>query len=279
MNLSRLVLPAVMAGILFFSNPVWARNAQILMAPTRVVLESGTRYTTVTVRNSGDGVGRYKVDLVDATMNENGGIKVNPDGVKDEFSAHDMISFSPRSMTINPDENQDLRILVKMPRDLPDGEYRTHLQVKVTEGNLDPATGKRSTEGASIVMQPRMAAVIPLIIRKGQTSFNVKIDDAKLQMGGGDGKQIPEVHVSMSYSGNRSVLGDFKVTHVAPDGKETQLAFDRGIAIYRGLTKRSQTVPLTVPDGVNIRAGKLRVAFLSQEKEGSHVLSEKDVTP
>jgi hypothetical protein len=280
MNLPRLTFPVIVTALILFSNDVWARNAQILMAPTRVVLENGTRYTTVTVRNNGDGVGRYKAELVDTTMDENGGLRINQDGKKDEFSAHDMISFSPRTMTISPDENQDIRVLVKMPPDLPDGEYRTHLQVKVTEGDLDLATGKPSTDGANIVMQPRMAAVIPLIIRKGHTSFEVKIDDAKLQMGGGgDGKPVPEVKVNMSFSGNRSALGDFKVMHVAADGKETQLAFARGFAIYRGVSKRNQTVTLEVPEGVNIHSGKLRVAFLSQEKEGSHVLTEKEITP
>ncbi len=84
----------------------------------------------------------------------------------------------------------------------------------------------------------------------------------------------------MNFAGNRSLLGDVKVTHVSPDGKETQLAFYRGVAIYREVTTRKQLVPLEVPSGLNIHQGRLHVAFMTQENEGSKVLSpEKEVTP
>lgn len=256
-----------------------ARNAELLLSPTRLVLEEGNRFATVTVRNSGDGVGRYKIDLVDTVMNENGGIKIREDGSKDEFSAMDMLSLSPRSITLKPDESQTVRILVKPKSDLADGEYRSHLQVKMTESDLDLGTNKPSNEGTSITLKPKMTTVIPVIIRKGKTDYKVAIEEAKLGVSGGDGKQIPEVRLAFSYSGNRSVLGDIKVTHTAPDGKATQLVFFRGIAIYRGVTKRTQNVALDVPQGLDIQKGKLHVAFMSQENEGSQTLSEKDVTP
>ncbi len=251
----------------------------MLLSPTRVVLEGANRFATVTVRNNGDGVGRYKIELVDTVMAENGGIRIREEGSRDEFSAMDMLSLSPRSMTLKPDESQTVRILVKMKGDLPDGEYRSHLQVRMTENDLDLATNKPATDGASVVLKPKMTTVIPVIIRNGATSYKVSVDEAQLVTGGGDGKPVPQVKLALSFSGNRSVLGDVKVTHVAAEGKETQLAFFRGIAIYRGLAKREQTVDLTVPEGVNVHKGRLRVAFMSQEAEGSQVLSEKEITP
>ncbi|HAX92302.1 MAG TPA: hypothetical protein DCY07_08925 [Rhodospirillaceae bacterium] len=265
--------------LLLCSSPAMARNAELLLSPTRIVLENGAKYMTVTVRNNGDGVGRYKIELVDAVMNENGGIKLREEGSKDEFSAKDVISLSPRNMTLKPDENQVVRILVKNTSELPDGEYRSHLQVRMTENDLDLKTGKPSTDGTGVVVRPKMTTVIPLIVRKGTTEFKITLDDAKLVMAGGEGQPSPEIKASFSFSGNRSVLGDIKVTHVAPDGKETQLAFYRGIAIYRGLTKRTQTVPLKVPQGANIHSGKIDIAFMSQEDEGSKVLSSKTINP
>ena len=269
---------ALFAVMTICSSQAMAGNASLLLSPTRVVLENGTRYTAISIRNTGDATGRYKIEMVDATMDENGGIKILEDGGKDEFSARDMVSLSPSNLTLNPEENQTVRLLVKNKSELPDGEYRSHLQVKITEANLNPDTNKPA-EGTGIAIQTKMTTVIPVIIRKGQTSYTVKIDDATLMAGGGDNKQAPEVKVSMSFSGNRSLLGDIKVAHIAKDGKETQLAFLRGIAIYRGVTKRNQIVSLTVPEGVNIHSGSLRVSCLSQENEGSHVLSEKVITP
>jgi hypothetical protein len=163
--------------------------------------------------------------------------------------------------------------------DLPDGEYRSHLQVRMTENDLTPDGNRPPPKGLGIAVKVNAVTVIPVIVRKGQTSYALTIDDAKLVTGGGDNKQAPEVKVNMSFSGNRSVLGDIKVTHIAGDGTETQVGFMQGVAIYRGLTKRTQTVSLKVPEGVNIHSGRLRVDILSQANEGSHVISEKTVGP
>lgn len=253
-----------------------AGNAGLLLSPTRIVLENGARYVTVTVRNTGDATGRYKVELVDAAMDENGGIKILEDGKRDEFSAIDLLSISPSSITLKPDESQVVRILVKKKEGLADGEYRSHLQVRMTENDLDPVTEKPN-EGTGIAIKSKMTTVIPVILRNGQTTFTLAIDDAKVLFAGGDNQQAPEVKINMSFAGNRSIIGDVKITHIAPDGKETQLAFVQGLPIYRGVNKRNQTLSLQSTDGVNLHVGRLRVDFLSQENEGSHVLAQKEV--
>jgi hypothetical protein len=257
--------------------PAEAGNAGLLLSPTRIVLENGARYVTVIARNTGDATGRYKVELVDAEMSENGGIHVLEDGKHDEFSLIGMLSISPSNMTLKPDETQSVRILVKKKEGIADGEYRSHLQVRMTESDIDPATDKPN-EGTGIAIHSKITTIIPVIVRFGQTNFNLTMDDAELMTGGGENQQVPEVKLSMSFSGNRSIIGDIKVTHIAPDGKETTLAFVQGIPIYRGVAKRTQAVSLNDTDKVNLHSGRLRVDFLSQENEGSHVLAEKEIT-
>lgn len=279
MKIKILLALTVSLGVLLHAAPCEARRADVLLSPTRVVLEKGAKFATVTIRNPGDGAGRYKIDLVDAHMDENGGIKVLEAEAKEPFSAKDNISLSPRSLTLAPDENQPVRLLIKNMESLPDGEYRSHLAVRLTETDIDLKTGQPNPQGTSVVVRPKISTVIPVIIRKGDVNYTVTVEGAKIVMGGGDKQQKPEVQTTLGFSGNRSVLGDIKVTHVAADGKETQLAFFRGVAIYRGLTKRTQSVPLDVPAGVNIHAGKIQVAYMSQENEGSKVLSSKEITP
>lgn len=273
------LLTIIALAFLTGTTAAQARNAELLLSPTRIVLEGGSKYATVTVRNNGDGVGRYKIDLVDTIMDENGGIKVREETDKDPYSAKTILSLSPKSMTLKPDENQPIRILVKNYDSLPDGEYKSHLEVRLTESDLDLKTGLPSTDGTTVTLKPKMTTVIPIIIRKGATDFKVSLDEAKLVMAGSDGQTAPTIKTTFRFSGNRSVLGDIKVTHIAPDGKEEQLAFFRGIAIYRDVATRTQSVPLKVPSGLNIHAGKLNVAFMSQENEGSKVLTSKDVSP
>jgi len=270
---------ALAIGLLLSPSLSFAESAELLLAPTRIVLDESNKYGRVTVRNNGDGVGRYKIEIVDTIMTENGGITIRKDGLKNKDSAMDFISLSPRSMTLQPDDNQTVRLLVKKIKDLPDGEYRTHLQVRMTETDLDLKTGKATKRGAGVVLRPKMTTVIPLILRKGDTSFKISLDEAKLVMGGDSKNPVPQIKTSFSFSGNRSVLGDIKVVHVAPNGTETQLIFFRGIAIYRNVNKRTQTVSLKVPKGVNIHSGKLLVSYMSQEREGSQVLASKEIMP
>jgi hypothetical protein len=263
---------------LIVSPAAMASNAGLLLAPTRVVMENGARYATVDVRNTGDATGRYTVELIDAVMSENGAVKAREDGSKDEFSAIPMVSLSPGRMTLKPNESQAVRLLVKNKQDLPDGEYRAHLRVSMTEANLTPDGMPIVPEkGTGISVLTKTVTIIPIIVRKGQTSFQVTIDDAKLVMGGGDKQQVPMVNVSFNFSGNRSMLGDVKVMHIAPDGKEVQIGFFQGLAIYRNVAKRNQAIVLEIPDGVNLHSGRLRIDLLAKQSDGGQVLSEKEI--
>ncbi len=84
-------------------------------------------------------------------MDENGGIKLLDPGVKSENSALDNLSIAPHVMTLKPDEYQTVRLLVKNIADLPEGEYRSHLQVRMTENDLDLATNQPVIDATSIV--------------------------------------------------------------------------------------------------------------------------------
>ena len=89
----------------------------------------------------------------------------------EENSALDMISIAPHSITLKPDEYQTVRILVKNGSDVADGEYRSHLQIKMTENDLDLETNKPAIDATSIVPKAKITTVIPVIIRKGQRPF------------------------------------------------------------------------------------------------------------
>ncbi len=59
--LSLLVIPLI---LLAGTSDGMAHNAELLLSPTRIVLENGARYATVTVKNTGDGVGRYVIEVI-----------------------------------------------------------------------------------------------------------------------------------------------------------------------------------------------------------------------
>jgi hypothetical protein len=275
---SRLSLYILALGGVLFSTPVFAGSAQLTMAPTRVVLEGSDRYATITIKNSGDAIGRYRIELVDASMQPNGGVKVLEKGERDPFGALEILSISPRTMTLKPDDFQTVRLLVKDTAAIKDGEYRSHLRVRMTENDLNEKTDKPNGDAAGIAIKPRLAMVIPIIVRRGKTHFKVDIADEKLLPPALENGP-PQMQVTFGFTGNRSVIGDVRITHTDAAGGQNVLKFFPGVAIYRGTPSRDVIIPLDVPSGVDVHSGKIGITYLSQDKDNAQVLAEKSFTP
>ncbi len=105
-----------------------ALAGDLLVAPTRVVLD-GARGTEVILNNIGSQTATYRISLELRRM--------NADGSLDELDAaspndHDattlgMISYAPRKVVLPPNQPQAIRIGIRAPAGLPDGEYRAHM--------------------------------------------------------------------------------------------------------------------------------------------------------
>ena len=255
-----------------------AASADLTLAPTRIIMEKDARYATVNVKNAGDGTGRYRIDVVDASMQGNGGVKLLENDARDPFSARDNLSISPHSMTLAPGDYQTVRILVKNKDALADGEYRSALKVTMTETDVDAVTNRPKGDAVGIVIKPKLVMAIPIILRRGETSYKVHIDDAKFVAADSENTK-PQVRLVFGFEGTRSVIGDVKVTHVDGSGKDSLLKFYPGIAIYRGVPKIDVNMPLEIPDGVDIRSGKTTVSYIAQDSDGGNVMAQKDVTP
>lgn len=258
--------------VLLFStaSTAMAGKAGIVLLPTRIVLGEKDRNVTVTVKNNGDAVGAYRIEVVDMEMPEKGSISKIPEGEDAPYSAKDMIRISPRQIMLKPEESQSVRILVRRPRDLADGEYRSHLKVKLVDDNVMSAEEKEAAENnVAISIKPRFSLIIPMIIREGATSAQLSLANPALKRG-----DKPSLDLTIQREGNQSVIGDIDVIHIALDGKQVKLQHHAGLAVYRPTPRRQVTVPLEVPEGVSLQSGKLQILYRTQDKENSKVMAE-----
>lgn len=250
---------------LAITPPAFAKQAGIVLLPTRIVLEPKDRNVTVMVRNNGDATGAYRVELVDMEMPEKGVLKELPDGAA--YSAKPMIRISPRQMVLKPEEGQNVRILIRRPRDLDDGEYRTHLKIKLIDDNVEASNeGPAQHDAVMIQVKPRFSLVIPVIVRQGKTDASVTLDKPTLHH--------HTLDMVLHREGNRSVIGDMDVEYKTPAGKTIQLQHFAGIAVYRPTSKRQVSIPLEVPKGVSLQGGSLHITYKTQEKEKAKILAE-----
>jgi hypothetical protein len=255
----------------------YAKQAQFLLYPTRLVLENGERTASVSLKNNGDATGTYRAEMVEMIMSET----TITEGAPDEetpFSAKKLIRISPRSITLAPGEEQNIRLVLRVPSNTEDGEYRSHLKVTMTDDNVEPVVNDEATagqKGVAISIKPRLALVIPVIIRHGQTNYKITVANAKLHYEKDEtGKNLPYVDVTLLREGNRSSMGDIDVNYINEAGKSFLVKHLAGIPVYRPTERRTVTMQLDTPSNLTIGKGTLHITYKAQEKEGGGVIAE-----
>jgi hypothetical protein len=256
----------------------WAgQRAEVMMLPTRVVMENKDRYTTVVIKNTGDATGDFSVTMIDMAMHEDGMVVPLEEGKKDPYSAIPYLRVAPKSMTLKPGAAQNVRIMLRKPEGLEPGEYRSHMLVKIENDNVEasqhPKEGAaKASKETQIEVKTNLVLVIPVIVRNGETTLAMKIASPKIIH---DAKGVAALEVSLLREGNRSSMGDFTVTYNAPVGKSQVIKSFPGIPVYRSLDQRTVLIPMDdIPKDISLSAGTLDIAYSAQEKEGGKKLAE-----
>lgn len=264
-----------LAALLIFmsAQPLGAQGAgDLLVAPTRLEL-NGFRGTEVILNNIGDAVATYRISVELRRMTADGKlVEVEPaQATGAEKVAQEMIAYAPRRITLDPNQPQSIRVGVRPPANLPDGEYRVHLLFRAIPAPRPATTSQTSTEGISIALVPIYGVTIPVIVRTGQLAAQASIANAHLATA--QGRQA--VALDLTRSGNRSLYGDLLVLKA---GSTEPMAMLRGVAIYTELDRRTVTIP-ALADFKGSIAGPATIRYVERTDEGlGKVLAEAQVT-
>src|SRR4051812_28312460 len=123
---SALRAAALAAPLLFALTPAQAGIGDLLVAPTRIVLD-GRKGAEVILNNIGEEPATYRVSVEFRRMTEDGGLVDVAEPTAEDKAAADMIVYAPRRVTLAPHQPQAIRIAARPPQGLRDGEYRVHL--------------------------------------------------------------------------------------------------------------------------------------------------------
>lgn len=244
--------------------------AKLQVYPTRVNMKDGQRSAFVSVINSGTATGQYRAQLTDMVMHEEGILVPAEEGSAMQFSAKDYVRISPRSITVPPGQSQKFRLLARVPKSAPDGEYRTHIDIMMSSDNTERVEVPKI--GFSPSVQPRLRISFPVVILKGETSFTASINNITLREGVTGN---PVALVEFLAEGNRSASGTLIIT-LNKGGKSYEVYNSGHVSVYRGLKRRVQPARLNLPDGVTLAGGMLKATYLSEEDDNK-VLAEKTV--
>ena len=256
-------------AIPLLSAPVQAAG-DLLVAPTRVVMD-GQRGTEVILNNIGAEPATYRISLELKRMTTDGKLAdvSDEDASEMEKAAREMIRYAPRRVTLPPNQPQAIRIGIRTPEGLPDGEYRAHLLFRAVP-EAQPATQAITTEGGfSIALTPIYGVSIPIIVRQGNLEASANIANGRMESND-NGKAFV---FDLSRSGKRSTYGEIRI--MKPGVSEPAL-IARGIAVYPEVSSRKVELPVSAEVAAML-TGPVSVEYYEADNAGGGLITKSQL--
>ena len=248
---------AVMLSALVIAKPV---SADMLITPTRIVFEGRDRFGVVTLVNPGDKATTYEMGWRYFKMQESGNPYVAVGQPVTEFDLSKHVVFSPRRVTLEPGAKQKIRLALRRPAEIPDGDYHVHLGFFVVpEAPEVPIVNNDDTFGPK---QPQanvkvnVSYTIPVVLRSGEVGVTSSIEDIELKRNPRNGFLTVVVPVTRG-GGSHSVLGHLMVYHVDENGREERVGEISNAHIFPEVDRRLFDVQLIK----DIKSGSLRIVM------------------
>lgn len=254
--------------LLFCSGPVWA---ELMLYPTRIVIEGNQRSAQIQLINNGAASATYRLALVNRRMSESGDFSEIKDPLPGELFADHMLRFSPRQVTLAPGAGQTVRVMVRKPANLAEGEYRSHLLFSQQPDAPTLDTHNDATKGIGVVITALTGATVPVIVRHGSPEAELALSHLELQQSPG---QKLFLALSLQRSGERSVYGDLAVTFTPKGSAEEVVARANGVAVYSPNSVRHVRLALERPSQRTMTGGTLRATFQEPAEAGGKLLAE-----
>ena len=264
--LRHLLIAGAALASLVAAAPAQAQG-DLLVAPTRVVINNGGS-AEVVLSNIGTQPATYRISAELRRMSEDGDFtevseaEANPA----EKAALAMITFAPRRITLLPGQPQSVRIAVRPPEGLTDGEYRVHLNFRAIPPALKPEEAAATpATGLSIKLIPVYGITIPVFLRRGRLEGGASLANPHLVKS----EAGAYLELDMNRTGQRSVYGEL----VGKSSRGDVLFNLRGIAIYPEVTHRKVQIPVPAETLAKLK-GPVKVEYRELPENGGALLAE-----
>jgi hypothetical protein len=252
----------------------------INLYPKRVVISDRERTASIGLYNRAASTGDYDITLTELVMTPEGRL-LEPAAMTDPAlvarlrSALPLLKWSPHRVTLPANEAQMVRVMVRIPPDLPAGEYRAHFNaVAVPPPTDEIAIEQTRPQGVGVHIVPRFGISIPVIVRVGETTLTAGLAGLKVTRQP-DGS--PAFSLRVTREGTRSAFGDLAV--LAP-GLKKPLAEIRGVGVYTEIAERTVQIPIDpkADPEAYARGAKLTITYTDDDAAPGKVLARQDFT-
>jgi P pilus assembly chaperone PapD len=231
---------AALIAVLFLGGMKPALAAgDLLVAPTRIIFERAARSSEITLTNIGDAPATYRISLEFKRMTADGQLIDVTEPSETEKLTQSMIRYAPRKILLAPGQPQQIRLSLRKPENLADGEYRVHMLFRAIpeEGIEQLAAQTGEPQGISIQLRPIYGITIPIFVRHGSIDAKAVINNVSQTSVDGQ----PMLAVNIGRDGKKSVYGAIKILQA---GAKKPVGYVRGVAVYPEVNQRTILVPI-----------------------------------
>lgn len=247
---------------------------------TRVVFEGRKRSDEIILWNRGSLRTVYRIFFRNMRMTEVGSFQEIKEPDPGQRFANKIIRYSPRQVTVAAGASQSVRLLARKPRDLADGEYRSHLVIQaIPPPNVGESIEPGDVEESQFVVQmvPVVGISMPIIVRHGNLSAAIALSNLTLEPTSNPQEPLL-LRFRFERTGERSVYGNVIVTFKPESGSEVEVGVIRGISVLTPNAIRKVRLGLRPPEGVTLARGRLHVLFRESDDQPGAVVAEADIS-
>lgn len=273
---SLLFSAALLSAVALAAPPAAAQmeGSVLFVAPHRLIITPGQQADTIAVSNKSDRERRYDLSLIDQIMTETGVTKRIENG-SFEYSVKKMVRYTPRRFTLKPGESQVVRVVVKRPSDLSDGDYHSHLlfrEVPLSRKDKEKLQEERALAEKTVSFEIRTlyGIAVPIVVQHGKIASDIGMDSVSL--GAANGKK--QVSIAFSRSGNAEASGKLSAEYVKVGAKPVTVIEPQWIRMYREAGNITKTFNLAgLPSGAS--GGKIVVHLMRDETDPKKTITKE----
>ncbi len=270
--MKKFLLILLVSFVAFFGDVNDGARADIMITPIQVVFEGRERFANVTIVNTGNKTNSYELAWVSLRMKDGGGGRYEK--AKAPSSTFDLpkhIVFAPKRVTLGAGSKQKIRLALRRPANIPDGDYHAHLKFMPVPSDNSQSEGDNIDKGnPSVGVKVIVSYSIPVILRSGEVNVISEMGDMVLSRNENTGLLVADIPIHRSGS-NYSILGSLFVYHIDSNGKENLVGELGNAYILPEASNRIFRVNLTK----NISGGSLRVVLRSYDKNNPFTYVER----
>lgn len=233
-------------------------SARIDILPRIIVIESRERSGELTILNLLNEKSTFRMDLENYSQDETGTYTILDSPLNPDFDPSKVIRFSPRQFALSRGGRQKIRLSVRKPADLVEGEYRFHIKALrlANTDNIDPN---------NINVIANVGVTIPVIVRHGNVQGRASLENARLVDPARTESGKPELQVQINRTGNASTLGSLEVIWQRSGADPVKIGSIANMNVFTEINQRQVKVPLSeLPYG----AGTVTVRYNNGQRSG-----------